>query len=64
MHKNEQEYITKTNKNFLLFQQIFPKIIQMLFAIKNIWAIFENICSIKTDQYAPLMTVNYSLIIP
>ena len=29
----------------------------MLFAIKNIWAIFENICSIKTDQYAPLMTI-------
>ena len=28
----------------------------MLFAIKNIWAIFENICSIKIDQYAPLMT--------
>ena len=28
----------------------------MLFAIKNIWAIFETICSIKNDQYAPLMT--------
>ena len=29
MHKNTQEYITKTNKNFLLFQQIFPNIVQI-----------------------------------
>ena len=33
MHKNAQEYITKTNKNFLLFQQIFPNIVQIFFII-------------------------------